>query len=379
MKSRVTKSLLLSLLLVATQVFPHQVDRTAASEAQAGALALKQGDITAAEQHFKAALKIDPTLAEVRANLGLAYYAEHNYQLAISQFRAALKQDPALQTPKAFLPLSLAAAGNCKEAMSDLSREFDFTSSKRLRRMVGLSLVRCRMQTGDSTDAVELVARLEADYPNDPDVLYVAGQLYGRLSNEAYMRLTKVAPHSARTYQVMASVAAANGDWQDAIGAYRQALRVDPELPDAHLQIAILMLTHSHKPDSWQEAVAELKEELKVDPASAQAEYEIGEAYRKHGRMNEAVEAFDRSLQLDPAAVPTRIGLAKALQTLGKKQEAIDTLLVAKETAPGDPDVHFLLAQLYRAVGQQAEARSELEAFERLKKSSEAPVEKLGR
>jgi tetratricopeptide (TPR) repeat protein len=235
------------------------------------------------------------------------------------------------------------------------------------------------MQTGDSTGAAETAAKLVAGYPNDPDVLYVAGQLYSQLSNEAYMRLMKVAPHSARSYQVMASVAAAEGHWQDAIGAYRQAVHVDPNLQGVHLQIAILMLTHSHATDAWKQAIAELKEELKVNPTSAQAEYEIGEAYRKHDQMNQAVEAFHRSIQLDPAAVPTRIGLAKALQSLGKKQEALNALVPAQKTAPDNPDVHFLLAQLYRARGRPAEARSQIETFEHLRKAKNAGVHEMGR
>jgi tetratricopeptide (TPR) repeat protein len=379
MESRVAKCVLFGLLAVAIPAFSLQVSQSSASEAQAGAAALKQGNIEAAEQHFKAALKTNPNLAEVRANLGLAYYAGHQFQQAITQFREALKQNPELKTAKAFLPLSLAALGNCREAMPGLSREFDSTSSTRLRRVTGLSLIRCQMQTGDSTGATVTAAKLVAGYPNDPDVLYVAGQLYSQLSNEVYMRLMKVAPHSARTYQVMASVAAADGNWQDAIKAYRQALRVDPELQGVHLQIAVLMLTHSHQPDSWQKAVAELKEELKVDPASAQAEYEIGEAYRKHDQMQQAIEAFRRSLQLNPAAVPTRIGLAKALQSLGKKQDALNILMPAQKAAPDDPDVHFLLAQLYRALGRAAEARSQIVTFQRLQKAKHAGTQEMGR
>lgn len=340
---------------------------------------MKQGNFAVAEQHFKAALKMDPGLTEVRASLGLAYYANHQYLQAIPQFREALKQNPNLQMAKSFLPLSLAAVGNCQEAVPGLSREFASTSNPRLRRVAGLSLLRCRMQTGDGSNAATTASKLVTLYPDDPDVLYAAGQLYTRLSNELYMRLMKVAPHSARTYQVMASVAAASGNWKGAIESYQKALHADPELQGAHLQIAILMLVNSHQPDAWQQAIAELKEELKIDPTSAEAEYEMGEAYRKHDHMDQAVAAFKRSLQLDPNAVPTRIGLAKALQSLGQKQEALDALIPAQRAAPNNPDVHFLLAQLYRALGRPAEARAQIETFQRLQKATAPRVQSMGR
>jgi tetratricopeptide (TPR) repeat protein len=374
MKRFTTGCVLFFCLGAALSAFSQGSNSALRDQVQKGVAALEAGDFPAAEQHFKTALKMDPGLAEVRANLALAYYATHQYQLAIPQFRTALKQNPALATARSFLPLSLAAVGQCREAIPELNQEFDKASNAKLRRIMGLSLVNCYMQTGYNIDAAEVAAKLVAGYPDDPDVLYVSGQLYGRLSNQLYMRLMKVAPNSARSYQVMASVAAADGNWQRAIDAYRHALRMDPSLQGAHLQIAVLLLTHSPDPNIWQPALAELKQELKVNPSSSEAEYEIGEIYRKHGQLNQAVEAFNRSLQLDPSAVPARIGLAKALNSLGRKQEALASLMPAQKTAPDDADVHFLLAQLYRELGRSQEARSQREVFERLKRAQDVKV-----
>jgi tetratricopeptide (TPR) repeat protein len=377
MKRLVAGCALFCFLAASVPLFSQQAGVSA--EVQAGVAALRQGDFASAEQHFETALKTDPGLAEVRANLGLAFYADHRYPQAISQFREALKQNPALQTAKSLLPLSLAAAGDCREAVPDLGREFDSTSNARLRRVVGLSLLRCQLQTGDNTAATEIAAKLVANYPDDPDVLYTAGQLYTKLSNLVYLRLMKVAPHSARTCQLTASVEAADGNWRGAISAYRQALQIDPNLEGAHLQVAILILSHSQQPGAWQQALAELRDELRIDPTNAEADYEIGEVYRKHNRLNQAVAALDRSLQFDPAAVPTRISLAKALRSLGKKREALANLEPAQKTAPNDPDIHFLLAQLYRELGRNAEARAQMELFERLQKAGGAESANPGR
>ena len=350
---------------------------SAQAEVQQGVTALEHGDFPSAEQHFSAALKIDPSLSEVRANLGLTYYANHQYSKAIPAFKTALQQNPSLQTAKSFLPLSLAATGNCPEAIPGLDREFTTNPNLKLRRVLGLSLEKCLIQTGKQAQADAVAQKLLAEYPNDPDVLYTSGELFGKLSSQIYLRLMKVAPHSARTYQVMASVAATDGNWKGAIEEDRQALRVDPGLEGAHLQIAILLLTHSPDPNVWRQALAELNDELKINPASAEALYEIGEVDRKHGQLSQSVPAFQRSLQFDPAAVPARIGLAKALRSLAKKQDALAVLEPALKTAPDDPDVHFLLASIYRSLGRTAEAQKETEAFERLQKSPQMPVSKF--
>jgi len=344
--------------------FPQQPSSEAQGEVQQGMEALKRGNFAAAEQHLSAALKIDPTLTEVRANLGLAYYAGHQYRQAISEFQEALRRDPGVGTAKSFLPLSLAAVGDCEEALSGLEREFASNSDVKLRRVLGLSLQRCALAAGKEPEADQVAQKLLAAYPDDPDVLFAAGQLYGRLSSETYLKLMKVAPNSARTYQVMASVAASEGNWKGAIDAYHQALKLEPTLQGAHLQIAVLMLTHAQEPDAWRQALTELNEELKVDPTSAQAQYEIGEVYRKHAQLEPAVAAFRRALQLDPAAVPARLGLAKALRQLDRKREALEALEPARES--DDPGVHFLLAQIYRDLGQTDEAQQEEAKFKKL-------------
>ncbi len=251
--------------------------------------------------------------------------------------------------------------------MTGLVREFASNSDPKLRRILGLSLERCADQQGNEMESLQVTQKLVAAYPNDPDVLYAAGQLYGKVSTELYLKLMKVAPKSARSFQVMGSVAATDGNWKAALDAYRQAVTLDPSLVGVHLQIAILLLTNSPDADAWQQALPELQQELRLDPRSAQAEYEIGEIYRKHGQLDDAVTTFRQALEFNPSATPVRLGLAKALLQLGRKTEALSALEPAAKTDPEDPSVHFLLARIYRDLGRAAEAAHEEAEFKRLK------------
>jgi tetratricopeptide (TPR) repeat protein len=352
-----------------------QSSSTAQTEVQQGSDAFQHGDFPSAEQHLSAALKSDPDLteaAQVETNLGLAYYADHQFAKAADAFEHALKRDPSIETAKGFLPVSQAAGGDCAAATPGLDREFVANPDVKLRRILGLSLERCAIEANDEAKADAVTQKLLAAYPDDPDVLFTAGQLYGRLSSEVNLRLMKAAPNSPRTYQLMASVAAADGNWQGAIDSYRKALHLQPGLQGAHLQIAILTLMHSPDPNAWHQAITDLNEELKVDPTSAEAEYEIGEAYRKHDQLEPAVTWFRKALVLEPDAVPVRLGLAKALRQLGRKSDALTALEPARTAAPNDPDVHFVLAQIYRDLGRTPEAQKEMAAFEHLRASAQA-------
>ena len=344
------------------------------AEVRQGLEALQQSNFSAAEQHLSRALAADASLAEVRANLGLAYYADQKYPEAVEAFRLALKQNASLQTAQTFLPLSLAAVNRCEEALPGLRREFPSHPDVKLRRVIGLSLQRCLFQTGKQAEADQVTQELLSQYPEDLDVLYEAGQMYAKLSSQMYLKLMKAAPHSARGYQVMGEVAASEGNWQQAIDAYRQAIRLEPSLPGAHLHLAILMLTHSPEPDAWRQALEELNAELKINPSSAEAEYEIGEAYRKHGQPEQAAAAFRQALRLAPNFAQARLELAKVLRQQHRAQEALAVLRPAQETSPDDPAVHYLLGQLYRDLGRAADAEKEDAAFKTLSERANEPA-----
>jgi cytochrome c-type biogenesis protein CcmH/NrfG len=193
--------------------------------------------------------------------------------------------------------------------------------------------------------------------------------MYGKLSSQIYLHLMDVAPHTARGYQLMGEVAATEGNWQAAIDSYREALKLEPGLSGLHLRIAVLMLEHSPEPDAWKQALEELSTELKINPSNPEAEYEAGEAYRKHGDLEQAIPAFRRALRLEPKFVDARIALAKALRQQKKTQEALDVLEPARESRPPNAAVHFLLAQLYRNANRTADAEKEDSVFKQLQKA----------
>src|SRR6516165_10999592 len=130
-------------LMLNLRVRAQQPPAAAQAEAQQGADALQRGDFSAAEQHLSRALDADPSLAEVRANLGLAYYVDGKYAKAVEAFQQALKQNASLSTAQSFLPLGLAGLNRCNEALPGLRHEYSSNSDIKLRRIAGLSLQRC--------------------------------------------------------------------------------------------------------------------------------------------------------------------------------------------------------------------------------------------
>ena len=352
-------------MVLAAPRIPQQTAQLQA-EVREGLDALQRGDFKAAEQHLSAAVNIDPSQAEVRANLGIAYYADRKYPEAAAAFSQSLKQNSSLATAQAFLPLSLAGANRCSEAIPGLKREFPSNPDLKLRRILGLSLQRCLMESQKQSEADEVVQQLLGQYPDDVDVLYEAGQLYAKLSSSAYLRLMQIAPRTPAGFQLMAEVSASQSNWPGAIDAYRQALKLDPAAPDIRVPLAVLILEHPSAQDDWKEALELLSKEVELNPGNAQAEYEMGEVYRKHDRTTDAVAAFKKAIELDPRFVEPRLGLAKILRDQHQAQEALSILEPARESAPQNAALHFLLSQVYRDLGRAADADHEQDIFRQL-------------
>jgi tetratricopeptide (TPR) repeat protein len=74
--------------------------------------AMRAGRFDTAIDEFKRVLRDDPGLVEAKVNLGLAYHAVGDYELAAAQLSEAVKQRPDLLPANLFLGLSCLKLGD---------------------------------------------------------------------------------------------------------------------------------------------------------------------------------------------------------------------------------------------------------------------------
>jgi tetratricopeptide (TPR) repeat protein len=109
-----------------------------------------------------------------------------------------------------------------------------------------------------------------------------------------------------------------DGDGMAATAAFEQAVRLAPNDPQMHLQLADAYASHSRH----DEALAELMAALLVAPRDAQVHATVGSVYLDSGRPAAAVHALSRALELAPARYQARYALARALDALGRPEDA---------------------------------------------------------
>jgi tetratricopeptide (TPR) repeat protein len=116
----------------------------------------------------------------------------------------------------------------------------------------------------------------------------------------------------------IARLAQVEGDLTGAIDAFTQAVRVNPNDPNIHKELADAYAAQGRTDDAF----CELMAALLIDPRDAQAHAAIGQLYIDTGRDEEAVTAFNRALELAPDRYETRYALATAFTRLGNTADA---------------------------------------------------------
>src|SRR5580704_570821 len=147
--------------------------------ASEGQQALAAGRYGEARTDFEQLAKLNPDVAEVHATLAAIYFQQREYELAAREVRTAQKLKPSLPKLDSLLGLSLGEMGRFAEALPRLEKGFKQTADTEVRRMCGLQLLRAYTGLGRDADAVETALAMDRLYPDDPEVLYHTGRIYG--------------------------------------------------------------------------------------------------------------------------------------------------------------------------------------------------------
>ena len=194
-----------------------------------------------------------------------------------------------------------------------------------------------------------------------------------------------------------------------ALAAAGQALRIDPDLPEAHASLGFI---HANYLWDWTTAERHFERALAANPGSSQARIWYAEFLAEMGRIDEAIAVLEPALVYDPLSCAIRstkafaflmgrrydeaireaelaleldsqfpmalirLGLACALS--GRHARAISALRRARGAAPDLPDCRALLAYVLAIAGKTKEAERHLKALERPPAGQYVPAFLLG-
>jgi serine/threonine protein kinase/cytochrome c-type biogenesis protein CcmH/NrfG len=171
----------------------------------------------------------------------------------------------------------------------------------------------------------------------------------------------------------------------------RQALAIDPQLPEAHVALARFYgadyryadavpearLAIEEEPDnalawdllSWAlayetppqavESEKAAREVIRLNPSLAYGQYHLGRALYLQGRFTEAMAAFDRCEEISGNSSGANFGRSQALAAQGRYSEAVDMLL--KRGPPKSMMDTYWLSSFYAGSGDKEKALATLQ------------------
>jgi DNA-binding winged helix-turn-helix (wHTH) protein/TolB-like protein/Flp pilus assembly protein TadD len=168
--------------------------------------------------------------------------------------------------------------------------------------------------------------------------------------------------------------------------AAREALRLNPDLGEAHAALAKLYVGRRRWSEAEQsfaraielspqystarqwygtmfarlgrcdEAIEQVKQGARLDPLTALVNEAVGSVYLECGELQRAIDVFDSVLSMHPTAHTTRYRRAQALGQLGRHDDAIRELTAVITAVPSD-STGAALAVAYVNAGNKARAR----------------------
>ena len=181
---------------------------------------------------------------------------------------------------------------------------------------------------------------------------------------DAYRQALKLMPDLAAAHHGLGSVYVNMGRNAEALEHLRAATRLDPENPQAHLNLGI-NLANLRRGD---EAMLEFNEAKRLRPQDARVYNEIGNAlHNVYGRFEEALEAYKEARRLNPNVPAVHHNIGLMLVRLGKDAEAIAPFEEALRLNPSYQNARYLLSSAYSRAGRYEEAVDSFTKFLQLR------------
>jgi tetratricopeptide (TPR) repeat protein len=134
------------------------------------------------------------------------------------------------------------------------------------------------------------------------------------------------APETAEAWYTHGCDLEVDEDLDAAMAAYRQALKIDPKLPDAHLNLGRLL----HEIGDLTAAEKHYRAAFEAQPDEPTAAFNLGVVLQDLGRLADAAAAYEKVLALDGRFADAHYNLAGLYETLGDPQAAFRHLRTYK-------------------------------------------------
>ena len=193
---------------------------------------------------------------------------------------------------------------------------------------------------GNNSDAIQCFNTVVEENPNDVLAYNHLGSIYAEEKDydkavASYQRGLKVDPNHPILHLNLAKALEKQGAGDLAEKEYESALRSKPGWLDAIDGYADLLIAKNHT----RYASELLQQAIRLNPQNPSVHAKMGNVYDKQNDFDNAEYEYSESLKLDPKNSAVLSSLAGIYSRSGKDNEAIRTMEKYEKEAPGNPDM----------------------------------------
>jgi tetratricopeptide (TPR) repeat protein len=166
----------------------------------------------------------------------------------------------------------------------------------------------------------------------------------------AFKLAIRIQPDNAKAHCNLGSVLRDLGMHREALEAYQQAIRIQPDNAKAHCNLgSVLRDLGMHR-----EALEAYQQAIRKEPNCAHAHFNLGIIYNDLGEYKKAIEAYKQVIQIEPNDASAHNNLGAAYMNTGMFQEASETHKRAVQIDPVLVEAHFNLGISYLSLNDRS-------------------------
>ena len=356
------------LTMNAVGIAAQPVGRESNQAFERGVRLQQKGDLAAAAQAYKSALKLTPRRIDALSNLGLVYAGLGEYGRAVQSFENALKIVPAQPTVLFNLGITYLEAAQDENARRTLTQLVEKQKSNyAARHYLGVSL----LKLGRIEDGIAELETVASVHPEDLDTAYTLGSAYikDRQLEKARQLIDRVISRhdTAEAHLIAGSYWMTAQDYRQAVLELRRAQQLNPSLPElgSNLGGAYAMT------GSRDMAIQLFEAYLVRNPSDFDTLAFLGWLYLESDRVDDAAKMLNRAHAIRPDDTEVEFQMARLARVKGQFQEAAKLLERVVAAAPNHVRAHVLLAETYFRLKRTTEGRKEQQIVRRLNADEE--------
>jgi tetratricopeptide (TPR) repeat protein len=295
-----------------------------------GLLQSDRGDLNAAIDSFREALRRDSTIVGAWQDLGLAYIKQERWSDAEQSFAELIKRQSDSVEASYFYALSLFNNSKRVEAEKEIRRTLRLDGgASAAHTLLGIILA---AKGGADVEASESLTQAVALDPTSFDAQFYLGRVQFALREypeaaRSFREAIKINPKNAEARFFLGTALESSGESEKALVEYQELVKIDSQSAFGQLGLGALLV----KQNKLDEAIVALNKAVTLSPNNFEAHYALGRAFSLANKFNEAIDALQKATTLEPDRADAHYQLGLALQRAGRKEEAAKEFAIVEK------------------------------------------------